>query len=97
MTDEYITKDKAKELVCDFCQWAGTANCEECEHPVDDAPAADVVEVRRGKWIEENATHVQDGCKYCKCSICSEHIAILGHYLSYCPNCGAKMDAEAQE
>lgn len=43
MADEYITKGKAQELVCDFCQWAGTSNCEECEHPVDDVPAADVV------------------------------------------------------
>lgn len=38
----YIDREKAREIVCDFCRWAGTSNCEECEHPVDDVPVADV-------------------------------------------------------
>lgn len=108
MADEYITKDKAKELVCDFCQWAGTANCEECEHPVDDVLAADVVPVRHGRWISDGAgkrfgTVVRldkDGCPVCTChcSECGEWLTASDEYPvigRYCPNCGAKMDGEA--
>ena len=83
---EYITKDRAKELVCDFCQWAGTANCEECEHPVDDSPAADVRPVVWGKW--EDCTEYNGGYR---CSVCKE---FEGHKRNFCPNCGAMMDGE---
>lgn len=63
---EYITKDTAKELVCEFCTWVGTSNCEECEHPVDDVPAADVAPVRHGRWID-NKVAFYLGCSECGC------------------------------
>ena len=44
-----------------------------------------------GEWIECPSTHIQDGAKYRMCSVCNEHIAVLGHDLIYCPNCGARM------
>ena len=40
---EYIDRKAAREVVCEMCRWNGTSNCEECEHPIDDIPAADVV------------------------------------------------------
>lgn len=52
----YIDREKTREIVCDFCRWAGTSNCEECEHPVDDVPIADVVDVVRCKeCIHDNS------------------------------------------
>ena len=39
---EYITREAAKEKCCSLCRWEGTDNCSECEHPIDDIPAADV-------------------------------------------------------
>lgn len=52
---------------------------------VEAVPAADVVEVRHGMWV-------QDGTGYhAKCSVCGE-IVYRGWYYSFCPNCGAKMD-----
>ncbi len=46
---EYIERRAAREKCCSMCRWEGTENCEECEHPIDDIPAADVVPVVRCK------------------------------------------------
>ena len=42
----YISREAAKEKCCSLCRWGGTSNCDECEHPIDDIPAADVVSGR---------------------------------------------------
>jgi hypothetical protein len=47
---EYISREAAKKTACSLCRWEGTENCEECEHPIDDIPAADVRPVVP-KWI----------------------------------------------
>ena len=54
-------------------------------------PAADVVEVRHGRWIEQEKYTF--GVMY-DCSICDNRILDNGHSWNYCPNCGAKMDKE---
>ena len=54
-----------------------------------DAPAADVVQVRHGRWIP--AVHVGDCCYRCsECQFLRD--AYLLDIGNYCPNCGAKMD-----
>lgn len=56
---------------------------------ISEQPAADVAEVRHGKWIR----HEKDGAIFAdyECSICSAYPT--GSIISYyCPNCGAKMD-----
>lgn len=51
-------------------------------------PAADVEEVRRGKWIiNDNGTY---SCSLCQSWIPDEQ----HHYARYCLYCGAKMDEE---
>ena len=42
----YISREAAKEKCCSLCRWEGTSNCDECEHPIDDIPSADVVSGR---------------------------------------------------
>ena len=67
---------------------------------INSAPTADVVEVRRGKWIE-----TQEPLGWCdvdcaECSVCHESWIIdkdssIDDYKCmwhYCPHCGAKMD-----
>ena len=54
-------------------------------------PAADVVEVRYGRWIEQEKYTF--GVMY-DCSICDNRILDNGYSWNYCPNCGAKMDKE---
>ena len=56
---------------------------------VDAIPAADVIPVRHGRWIEHEKYTF--GVMY-GCSICDNLILDNGHSWNYCPNCGAKMD-----
>ena len=50
-----------------------------------DAPAADVVPVRHGRWI---ASHDE----FCQCSLCKYPVYAAWNTTNYCPNCGARMD-----
>ena len=52
------------------------------------APVADVVEVRHGRWI---ATHDE----FCGCSVCKYPVYVAWGQTNYCPNCGAQMDEKA--
>ena len=53
-------------------------------HLLDNIPAADVVEVKHGRWVLNE--HGQMFC--CACGEFPE----LAIEKPYCPNCGAKMD-----
>ena len=62
---------------------------------IESVPAADVAEVKHGKWIEYPRAH------YFKCSECKETVPYKKAVLisgkrkyKYCPHCGAKMGAE---
>ena len=60
---------------------------------VDLMPAADVQEVKHGRWIEQEA----DMDTIYECSVCGEPFVTLegtpaDNLWNYCPNCGAKMD-----
>lgn len=60
-------------------------------------PAANVAEVRHGRWILEREP---DGTPYCfHCSVCDNdfhHIGIMTA-TDYCPNCGALMMEDEHE
>lgn len=86
--DEYISRQAFKEkYLC--CGWLP----EMAETEFDDFPAADVVEVRRGRWIKPVPG---DGENYC--SVCHAEQPWFygyGYYEpDYCPNCGARMGKE---
>ena len=55
---------------------------------IENAPTADVVEVKHGEWIKGGSHY---GCSECCTSILYN---IWGYecYSDYCPHCGAKMD-----
>lgn len=66
--------------------------------------AADVVEMRHGRWVNENKNPVPwDECNS-KCPSHSAYCSECGEWLTasdeypvtglYCPNCGARMDKE---
>lgn len=56
---------------------------------IDSVPAADVVEVRHGRWINERREGL--GSFSAECSLCGKRTLAYFHYF-YCPSCGAKMD-----
>ena len=66
---------------------------------VEDAPAADVVEVRHGEWIHHETEDEDWGGTYHKwtCSCCGYSTGDNPCEANYCPNCGAKMDGERKE
>ena len=63
---------------------------------IEQVPAADVVEVRHGKWLSV------EGDVLFECSICGTEVSTSWDYddpemFRYCPCCGAKMDGERKE
>lgn len=58
---------------------------------IEGLPAADVAEVRHGKF-----NFLQEDMVWCYCGVCS----VCRNYVqawNYCPNCGARMDKEAEQ
>ena len=95
--DEYISKQTFKEkYLC--CGWLP----EMSEEEFDAFPAADVAEVRHGRWIEDERTYPGPGLKNNLCSVCGEIAGSWkeglepGRKWAYCPNCGARMDKEVE-
>ena len=69
----------------------------DCLDLLDNAPTADVVEVKHGEWIP---IVIQDGyyeppyCDTIKCSECGALEDVSLHDAKYCHMCGAKMDGK---
>lgn len=66
---------------------------------VYDLPAADVTEVRHGRWIPEACASVSKRNRLIEyrvysCSICGRSNGRVKK--RYCPNCGALMDKEGE-
>lgn len=61
---------------------------EEIIDEIENMDAAEVAEVRHGRWISTGAIS-------CKCSDCGK-LQLKSHAddSNYCPNCGARMDKE---
>ena len=58
---------------------------------LNDAPTADVAEVRHGEWISDSFIS-KTGEKLYRppmCSVCNQQTSFRS---KFCPNCGAKMD-----
>ena len=54
-----------------------------CLCMIDDAPTADVVEVKHGRWTDTGSGQ--------ECSLCTEIQYGYDSARNYCPNCGADM------
>ena len=101
---EYIEKAAVKD---EILSWAVCINHpellskEDTMYCIDNIPAADVVEVRHGRWIEDERTYPGPGLKNNLCSVCGEIAGSWkeglepGRKWAYCPNCGARMGKEA--
>ena len=84
--DEYIRKQDA----VDMC---GGYGC--LAHLMSTIKPADVAPVVHGKWMKEDRGRVE----YCAvCDQCGfDWMWSDRGYFKFCPNCGAKMDGEADE
>ena len=78
----------AKELQCNAAFGAPLI-----ARAIEEAPEADVVEVRHGYWVRDS--HREEAY----CSLCDGITPVdcekeLFYESDYCPNCGAKMDGK---
>ena len=86
---KYIDAEELNKLLCEAKNRIPVFNGGICKAQMiaREMPAADVEEVKYGKWI--------DTTEYCgefTCSICKE-MCVTNKY-NYCPHCGARMDKE---
>ena len=92
---KYIDADKAIE-VCDWYEHE-YIECEDYIRTIADdirhLPAADVVEVMHGRWVEMKCRSV-DNVAYTaeRCSVCNAMYPRM--HANYCPNCGSRMDLD---
>ena len=101
---EYIERAALLNEFCrDNCERQYDGTCHNCRmtDTIADFPAADVVEVRHGRWFFAEY-------EFFTCSVCgesyyngaestaqAESYLNSGHTYKYCPNCGAPMTDEA--
>ena len=88
---EYIKREAAIEAIMSeppdahYPQWY--------VDKIKSIPAADVVEVRHGRWEKHGSKWQCTGCKV----LMSIDGTPQENLLYYCPNCGAKMDKEEEQ
>lgn len=97
---DYIDRQKAIE-VCDWYEHEFV----ECEYAIrlvaDDLkklPSADAEPVKHGRWIDAEIQLESGGSMPIQaCSLCKTFypLAYTGGGHRFCPNCGARMDGEA--
>lgn len=96
--DKELFKQDIKMRYCNNCARPNEIKCRACHvddmlGEIEDAPTADVVEVKHGEWVEiKTGEKLYDYCF--KCSNCNKETPPNSFVVSpdYCPHCGAKMD-----
>ena len=109
---EYITKNRARRFVCRHCNKVCSEEpCEpsDCDWMafIDKEPAADVVEVRHGRWtfgkdlpdsfgsINKNKYHLYcSECRHQAFNKSADNDCDFDEDTPFCPWCGSKMDGE---
>lgn len=93
--EEYISKDALmKAFVIRVVYGTSVPEWNDAMDIAESIPAADVVEVKHGRWIDRPSKRGYGMSTYCSC--CGQHSGIGGiesnRHRAYCPNCGAVMD-----
>lgn len=94
---EYIERAAVAKMLEDAQLISDGEYCGYCTEDVslNSIPAADVVEVRNAHWEFPVFTDSDDGLDpRVKCSECGGIEAAFARW-KYCPNCGARIDKEA--
>lgn len=93
---EYISREAVMQKFADHVKrsnnsdFAPTPTWNQAVQIVEDIPAADVVEVRHGRWKHQPGGDSEfDAGDFFRCDRCG---SASWEDTDYCPNCGAKMD-----
>lgn len=86
--DEYIKREDVENMLENAVIVHDGEHCGYCTEyvSIDKIPAADVVEVKHGRWSSNSIAIV--------CSECGKAFGLVEMFAHYCPSCGAKMDLE---
>ena len=99
---EYLEKAALVRILRAKAEMGRLSECSVCfdnvAKMIEPLPAADVAEVKHGKWIQEqikieNMSIVRYRNTCSECGGKADFLLRELHY-SYCPHCGAKMDLE---
>lgn len=100
--NEYITKAKVIEAIEKAVapeiitigdhETIGVFTRESIEQIVSNLPAADVAEVRYGRW--ERILTTSGIISRVRCSVCAETQPLTFENMPYCPMCGSRMSQE---
>lgn len=82
LRQEYEMHDDCDELIARRCRDALSA-----------VPAADVAEVRHGRWEFLGPNRLIKSCMCGTCSVCHVRSKFISN-IAICPTCGAHMDGE---
>ena len=86
--DEYIKRETAVRMVM-AAKWVDGSDGAMAMEVVASAPAADVAPVVHGRWIYDKKAQRP------YCSVCKGYFyGATNSPMSYCPNCGTKMDGD---
>lgn len=107
MAKKYIDAEKLERhfenCICEAYNTNGvTEDFEIALKATKNQPAADVQEVKHGRWITSEIT-MDSGCTSCSCCHSEYYIGDLQNlegnndFVMYCPHCGARMDGEENE
>ena len=89
MPDEYISRKAAAKLL-------GYTFGVDVVRKLHEVPAADVAEVRHGRWEFLGPNRLIKSCMCGTCSVCHVRSVYIVN-TAICPNCGARMDKEDAE
>ena len=88
---EYIKREEVYQYLDNEVEWTVNQDRLYTLEVISDFPAADVAEVRHGRWIA--VCGESSGLNW-KCSLCAKRVLQKS---PYCPNCGALMKEEEHE
>lgn len=107
---EYIERDQAREVICGWCEYAGSCLADDyywnkcdAKRRLGDIPSADVQPVVHGRWIEVEEPFGWSMIRCASCTVCGESFVLnedlgiedIREGCNYCPNCGADMRGES--
>lgn len=72
------------------CYKAINDTCDRHIKEIKNLPSADVVERKKGKWLE----HDKDWAKCSECECKWEWSVVIDCNMEYCPNCGSELEIE---
>ena len=96
MADEYIRKQDAANVVANTAKIVASFNYQYAIDALLALTPADVAPVVHAYWIPQKENYEFKEA-WMKCSACGYPVSKWTGNTNFCPNCGARMDAQKEE